>query len=687
MNLFGNDCFPQNSSMPSEDDFLIKKLLLTHDPDGRSLDSELLLRAMENVMCYAATSQVCGFHIDAIAKDDVSDIEVVGSQETLAQIIDRIKIEMLRKHPGKENLHTRTMILFDVLGNYRWDVKMVLTLAAFAAAFGEFCIIMQQCPCNPLAVSVSMLKHLPRNLSTLKPQFRALSLLVRTAMDVTKCIIKLEGLPFRYARLDDETMVIAKSWIYVATYWVTRSMVACTSQIRDIKAKKPEQVRSDSTLIAAWELSSLAYKLSSICTHLRRQVDLCHQQMEEKMHQKLLKVFQEVHPDNQDVLGILLATKDELPIKNSSTQHKLGVSEVKDKVVLILVSKAELLPLEGLLLLLERTYDHHHHKKLEGSYEIVWISVSDTWTDSERDMFDFLSNSLPWYSVRRPWVLYSAVVNYIKQEWGYKNAPLIVVLDSQGMVTNSNAMDMVFIWGARAYPFSSSKEEQLWDEENWTLKLLLDEIDPLLTTWVEEGRNICIYGSDNLDWIREFNAKFKVIRNAGVQLEMVYAGCKDLSEQVRRMSAVIGEELHRNLFTFTKLHFFWLRLESIRRSKLKLGQTIHSDDHILKEVSALLDTANEGWVIIGRGNTADIVRLSASDAVKWLDRFPEWEANVTKLGFVSALRAAIDPSPPPPPPPGPCNHSKVVPYAEGLTEETVLCEKCMHPMKKYVVYE
>ncbi|KAJ6431065.1 hypothetical protein OIU84_018543 [Salix udensis] len=285
-------------------------------------------------------------------------------------------------------------------------------------------------------------------------------------------------------------MVIAKSWIYVATYWVTRSMVACTSQIRDMKAKKPEQVWSDSTLIAAWELSSLAYKLSSICTHLRRQVDLCHQQMEEKMHQKLLKVFQEVHPDNQDVLGILLATKDELPLKNSSTQHKLGVSEVKDKVVLILVSKAELLPLEGLLLLLERTYDHHHHKKLEGSYEIVWISVSDTWTDSERDMFDFLSNSLPWYSVRRPWVLYSAVVNYIKQEWGYKN--------------DSSYCSIGF---TRAYPFSSSKEEQLWDEENWTLKLLLDEIDPVLTTWVEEGRNICIYGSDNLDWIREFNAE------------------------------------------------------------------------------------------------------------------------------------------------------------------------------------
>ncbi|KAJ6981295.1 hypothetical protein NC653_024640 [Populus alba x Populus x berolinensis] len=34
-------------------------------------------------------------------------------------------------------------------------------------------------------------------------------------------------------------------------------------------------------------------------------------------------------------------------------------------------------------------------------------------------------------------------------------------------------------------------------------------------------------------------------------------------------------------------------------------------------------------------------------------KFPEWEENVAKLGFVSALRATIDPPPPPPPPPPP----------------------------------
>lgn len=41
-----------------QDDVLIKELFLSHDPDGRRLDSEQVLRAMENIMCYATASEV-----------------------------------------------------------------------------------------------------------------------------------------------------------------------------------------------------------------------------------------------------------------------------------------------------------------------------------------------------------------------------------------------------------------------------------------------------------------------------------------------------------------------------------------------------------------------------------------------------------------------------------------------------
>lgn len=40
-----------------DDEILIKKLLLSHDPDGRRLDSEMLLSAAENIMFYASPSE------------------------------------------------------------------------------------------------------------------------------------------------------------------------------------------------------------------------------------------------------------------------------------------------------------------------------------------------------------------------------------------------------------------------------------------------------------------------------------------------------------------------------------------------------------------------------------------------------------------------------------------------------
>lgn len=56
----------------------------------------------------------------------------------------------------------------------------------------------------------------------------------------------------------------------------------------------------------------------------------------------------------------------------------------------------------------------------------------------------------------------------------------MVALDFQGRVINSNAIDMIFIWGARAFPFSTTREKQLWENETRTLQLMIDGIDPLL---------------------------------------------------------------------------------------------------------------------------------------------------------------------------------------------------------------
>lgn len=136
------------------------------------------------------------------------------------------------------------MALFDFLGNYKWDAKVALALAALATSYGEFCLIMQLRSHVPLAVSIGNFKQLPTNtdINKLKPQLKALRSLFKTMVDLTKCIIEFEGLPIVHVGPDIENLPAMKSEIYVTAYWIIRSTLACSSQINNLTAKKPEQV-------------------------------------------------------------------------------------------------------------------------------------------------------------------------------------------------------------------------------------------------------------------------------------------------------------------------------------------------------------------------------------------------------------------------------------------------------------
>ncbi|KAL6186436.1 hypothetical protein ACLB2K_042556 [Fragaria x ananassa] len=504
-----------------------------------------------------------------------------------------------------------------------------------------------------------MLKQLPADLSPLKPRFKALSLLVNAMVDVTKYIINFEKLPLSHVELDHE-----------AKYYFLKY--------------------SDSTIIATWEILSLVYRLRSIYRHLRQQVEICNQQIETKLYWKLMNVFKETHVDNQEVLSLLFAMRDDLPLKDCSSQAKLGVSDLKGKIVILLFSRPEFLSIDETLLLVQQTHNYpHDYKNVEGSYKIIWIPipVSGQWTTADATIFDFLSSILPWYSIRKPWLLNSAVVTFIKQAWNYKYEPVMVVLDSQGNVTNKNIHDMLIIWGAIAYPFSASREKELWQEQNWTLKFMVDAIDPILTKWVEEDRNICIYGSNSIDWIQNFTGKMEIIKRAGVNLEMVYVGKRNSSQQMRNILTVVDYKQLSSVLSFVNSQFFWLRLESIRRLKLQLGRP-ETTDHVLDEVSALLDMDDndKNWAVIGRGSKSmDIVRLEGPELMECLDMFPKWGESVAELGFLNALRNSLEPfflS-------GPCGHDYDVTLSseEPVLQGMVVCGKCKHPMKKFVIYK
>lgn len=168
---------------------------------------------------------------------------------------------------------------------------------------------------------------------------------------------------------------------------------------------------------------------------------------------------------------------------------------------MLLISKPDLSPIDQTLLLLHQTHEHPHHKNIEQDYEIVWVPVSssETWTLDEHISFDCLSNTLPWLSIRQPWLLNSAIVKIIREEWKFEQEPLMVVLDPQGLVSNYNALDMVLIWGAKAFPFTDSREKELWEDEHWNVKLMLDGIDHFLMKTVRLLKLVISYCNINKD--------------------------------------------------------------------------------------------------------------------------------------------------------------------------------------------
>lgn len=158
---------------------------------------------------------------------------------------------------------------------------------------------------------------------------------------------------------------------------------------------------------------------------------------------------------------------------------------LRKKNVLLLISDLDLSIVE--LSMLDQIYRESRQNKTrsESDYEVVWMPIVESpWTEDKQVKFEALLGLMPWYSVAHPSLIESAVIKYVRQVWNFIKKPLLVVLDPQGKVVNTNAVHMLWIWGSLAYPFTSAREESLWKEETWRLELLVDSVEPLIFQWV-----------------------------------------------------------------------------------------------------------------------------------------------------------------------------------------------------------
>ncbi|XP_057495807.1 protein SIEVE ELEMENT OCCLUSION B-like [Actinidia eriantha] len=687
----------------SDDNAMMKQIVATHAPDGREFDVKPLLHVVEDIMHRAtpttipSLAQATQVTQATQAQLDLLDEKALHSGfsdmlEHLAYPINRIACEISCKCSGGSDAHTTTVTLFNTLSGYSWDAKVVIALAAFAVNYGEFWLVAQLFPTNPLAKSVALLKQLPDILEradSLKPKFDALTNLIKAMLDVTKCIVELKELPNQYITADIPAMATATALIPTAVYWTIRSIVACASQIMNLIGMGHEYIASTTE---AWELSSLAHKVSNIYSHLQNQLALCHQHIDEKRHieayMTLVRLFETPHIDGSKIhRAIIYAKDDQLPLLDGGATPKRRVSleVLRRKIVLLFISDLDLSHEE--LYILEQMYTEARQQPMrtESQYEIVWLPVVDRstpWTEAKQKQFENMQASMKWYSVYHPSLLDPAVIKYIKEVWHFNKKPLLVVLDPTGRVVNPNALHMMWIWGYLGFPFSTVREETLWKEETWRLELLVDSIEPMIFNWVADGKYICLYGGEDMEWIRKFTTAMKAVaRAAQIQLEMLYVGKSNPREKVRKNNVIIAtENLSHILPDQTLIWFFWVRLESMWHSKSQYTKS-GENDTIVQEIMSMLsfDGSDQGWAVISRG--AEIAKAKGDTILKSLTQFEQWKDRVQELGFMGGLNENLHELHTP----HHCNRL-ILPGTTGRIPERVVCAECGRPMEKFIMY-
>ncbi|RZS01010.1 hypothetical protein BHM03_00030810, partial [Ensete ventricosum] len=643
----------------SDDSVVMKQILATHSPDGRDINTRPLLRLVEDVLQRATPTVIVTPQAQLELVDDKAHhVEVRGMLEALAYTIHRISCEITCKCSGGGDAHGTTLVLLNSLANYTWDAKVVIALAAFAVSYGEFWLTAQLHTINPLAKSVALLKQLPdilEHTDALKPRFDAINNLIKAMLDVTKCIIQFKELPSEYISPDTPAMAMALAHVPTAVYWTIRSVVACASQIVS--------------------LIGLGH-------------DDCFFDSGEKKHieayQTLVRLFETVHIDNLKILRALISSKDDRPLIDGSTKRRVSVDVLRRKIVMLLISDLDIIHEE--LFVLIQIYNDAHQGKIDRHYEVVWLPVTDRhvpWTAAKEETFNRLASNMPWYSLHHPSLLDPAAIKYIRDVWHFDKKPLLVVLDPQGKVVCPNALHMVWIWGSQAFPFTSNREEALWKEEVWRVEFLVDEIDPVMLAWVKEGRHVCLYGGEKIEWIREFTTVMKrVSQEAKIPIEMVYVGKSNPKERVKKAINVIAtEKLSGYWQDLVMVWFFWVRLESMWHSKMQSGRTIENDP-IMREVMTMLsfDGSDDGWAIISHGSM-DMVKSHGRKIIDCLLQFDSWKGSVQEQGFVPALTGALEPF---------HTHEHctrlILPGDTGRITEQVVCAECNRPMEKFVLY-
>ncbi|XP_050372121.1 protein SIEVE ELEMENT OCCLUSION B-like [Argentina anserina] len=711
------------SILTSDDSGLITQVRDTdrshdHPRNATPISLKLILQAVEvifsrvtkpdihgNLLVPGTASVPTGAHAEALENHEKALHAKLSSfhdnYEIPISLFNAIFSELFCKSLTGEDANKTTMDILHLVQHYDWDEKVVLALGAFSVRDGEFWLVAQLYTTNVLAKAVGTLRELPEILerasTVLKSKFDAYNNLVNTVLKVTKCIVQLQEVrrdPHLTTELESTT---SAANIPTAVYWTIRSIVIAASQLLGITGMGPDYVTE------SWELSSLSHKLENIHSHLQETLNRLHDIILKKKDDEALGAIEYIlgtpHIDNTKTLRVLFYKDDQPALYDGYNKKRVDIDVLRRKVVILFLS--------GLGVAQENEYmiaDQMNSEKRqfptrpESQYEIVWVPIEDNWTEAIYEQFETLRNGMEWYSVFHPSVVSATVIRYIRSKWNFVKKPLLVVIDPQGKIVHTNAVHMMCVFGSAAYPFTNSREKLLWQEETWSMELLADSLDQSLVTWIQEGKLICLYGGEDITWIRDFTRAARTVAlEAKIQLELLYVGKSKAKEQkLKSIMRILEEEKLSHVLDWNFIWFFWIRLESMWQSK---GQQLKNEllssshlrdtdsfslrnDPVLKGIISLLSfrSSERGWAVIGTGSSMS--KANGEHMLRSLREYAAWEIKRREIGFTPALNeylAGVYKS-------APHHCTSLMLPATGLMPETVACAECGRLMERYTMF-
>ncbi|KAK6160296.1 hypothetical protein DH2020_003677 [Rehmannia glutinosa] len=704
----------------SDDSALTKQILATHAPDIEELNVKPVLSIIEDILRLgkpfttdASHGAQIQAHLDTLDDKKIHhssqqdekvvhsfyhDEKVLHNPDHESEIvklltfpINKISCEITCKCSAGGEAHSVTMDLLKSLSNYPWDAKVAITFAAFAINYGEFWLVQHLHTKNPLAKNIATLKDLPEMMEhagEFKKKFEAVLDLLNCVLKVTHCLTEFKELPSAYISHESPEMSAATAHIPTAVYWIIRSLLACASILLNLIGSGHEYITSTAE---SWEILSLAHKLSVILEHLQRQLGICKdligRKKAEDAYVAFKKLIESSHIDNMKTLRAMIhAREDQKPLYDGSKRTHERLEALRMKYVLLLISDLDV-PHEEVNVL-HMIYSQH---SMRHEYEVLWLPIVDPATPlSELQntvFYDLRNNNMPWYSVDHPSLVEPVAIRYIREVWKFSHMPMLVVLDPQGKPSNLDALPMMWIWGSNAFPFTKAREGALWGENDWNIELLADSIDPRIPEWTRENRVICLYGGEDIDWIRKFTLSARAVASTlKIPLEMLYVGKRNPRDKVRRCHEVIDREQLSHIFSLKDYYdyvwYFWVRLWSMWNSKKHIGMTVEND-RIMQEIMDVLtfDSSEQGWAVFSRGNY-EMTKGKGDVVLHVLENYNTWAYNVDHPDkFVAVLDEEIRRSHPE----HHCNRL-ILPGQAGYIPERVVCSECGKTMEKYVMY-